>query len=274
MRIRDSVAVVTGAASGIGRGAAKMLALAGADIVLADVNQTRMEEARAEISRLSGRQVSAVRCDVSRDDDVANLAHFVLNRCDHVDILMNNAGVVLRGALEEIGTADWEWQFGINVFGVWRGIRAFLPHMLERGRGHIVNTASACGLFAPTGEGAPYVASKFAVVGMTESLALYARPRGIGVSLLCPGSVDTNLSETGRTIAMTPERAVAETAAAATVQGGGVMSPDHVGRLVVQAVEEERYFVLADPLHQGLVERRAQDMNAYLALRLAGQPVY
>src|SRR5206468_4187757 len=118
---------------------------------------------------------------------------------------------------EQIAIADWQWCFEINVLGVARGVRAFLPHMIERGSGHIVNTGSIAGLIALTGEGAPYVASKFAVVGLSESLALYARPRGIGVSVLCPGSVDTNLAETGRTIGLTDELAAAEAALAATI---------------------------------------------------------
>src|SRR5262249_56225551 len=112
--------------------------------------------------------------------------------------------------------ADWGWSFGINLLGVGRGIRAFLPHMLERGSGYIINTGSVAGLIALTGEGAPYVASKFAIVGLSEALALYARPRGIGVSVLCPGSVDTNLSETERVVAMTPESALAAAASPTT----------------------------------------------------------
>src|SRR3989442_767873 len=92
------------------------------------------------------------------------------------------------------------------------GIGTFLPHMLERGSGYIINTGSVAGLIALTGEGAPYVASKFAIVGLSEALALYARPRGIGVSVLCPGSVDTNLSETERAVGITPESALAEAA--------------------------------------------------------------
>jgi NAD(P)-dependent dehydrogenase (short-subunit alcohol dehydrogenase family) len=164
--------------------------------------------------------------------------------------------------------ADWEWIFGINLFGVVRGIRAFLPTMIERRSGHIINTGSVCGLLAPTGEGAPYIASKFAVVGLSEALALYARPFGVGVSVLCPGSVDTNLAETGRSISMTPEREVSETAVAATVQGNRVMSPDEVGQAVVAAVRQDQFFVLPDPFHQPMLEQRARDPNAFLEARL------
>jgi len=174
---------------------------------------------------------------------------------------------VLRGALEQISVADWEWSFGINLLGVVRGIRTFLPHMLERGSGHIVNTGSVAGLIALTGEGAPYVASKFAIVGLSEALALYARPRGIGVSVLCPGAVDTNLYETERAIGITPETAQAE-AASSAVFHSVLMTPDQIGEIVVDAVQQQRFFVLPDHHQQAIIVQRAQDMNAFLEARL------
>jgi NAD(P)-dependent dehydrogenase (short-subunit alcohol dehydrogenase family) len=265
--IAGKVAVVTGGASGIGRGTARSLVRRGAAVVIADVNDRRLAEARAELLALGG-TCHAVHCDVTSDADVAELARSALAALGRVDILMNNAGVVVRGALEAIPLADWRWQFDVNVFGVVRGVHAFLPRMLERGSGYIVNTASVAGLLALTGEGAPYIASKFAVVGLTEALCLYARPRGVGVSVLCPGSVDTNLAETGRSIAMTPEREVAETAVAAAVQGNRLMSPDEIGEAVADGIEAERFFILPDPYHLPLVQARAADMNAYLEQRL------
>jgi NAD(P)-dependent dehydrogenase (short-subunit alcohol dehydrogenase family) len=264
----DKVALVTGAASGIGRGTALALARAGADLVLADVNERRLVEARKEIAAL-GRRVLAIRCDVSSDEDVEQLAEQAFAAMGRVDILMNNAGVVLRGALEQISIADWRWAFEINVLGVTRGLHAFLPHMLARGSGHIVNTASIAGLVALTGEGAPYIASKFAVVGLTEALALYARPRGIGVSLLCPARVQSNLHETGRSVGMTPDRELTETAQAALFQDCDEVEPDVIGELVVDAVRHDRFFVLAEPSHQPLLERRVLDMNAFFEQRLA-----
>jgi len=175
---------------------------------------------------------------------------------------------VLRGALESVTLEDWQWCFGINVFGVIRGINAFLPRMIERRHGYIVNTGSVSGLVALTGEGAPYIASKFAVVGMTEALALYARQFGIGVSLLCPGGVRTNLGETGRSIGMTPEREVAETRMAQSVQGGPEEDPDHVGELVLRGIQAEQFFILTDEIHTELIRRRAQDLNAFVEGRL------
>jgi NAD(P)-dependent dehydrogenase (short-subunit alcohol dehydrogenase family) len=267
MKLAGEVAVITGGASGIGRGTALAMARRGADIVLADVNDGRLASVAREIGAL-GRRVLTVHCDVARDDDVERLAREAEAGLGPVGLVMNNAGVVLRGALEELTVADWQWCLGINVFGVIRGVHAFLPGMIARRHGYIVNTGSVAGLVALTGEGAPYVASKFAVVGLTEALALYARPLGIGVSLLCPGGVNTHLAETGRSIGMTPERERSETQMAQTVQGGQEMQPEDIGELVAQAVHDEQFLILPDQVHANLVKRRALDLNAFVEARL------
>ena len=268
MNLAGEVAVVTGGASGIGRATALAQARCGADVVLADINEHRLAAVRTEIANL-GRRVLAMRCDVSRDEDVASLAERAEAELGPVGVVMNNAGVVLRGALEQVGIADWQWCFGINVFGVVRGVNAFLPRMIERRHGYIVNTGSVAGMVALTGEGAPYIASKFAVVGLTEALALYCKPFGIGVSLLCPGGVRTNLAETGRSIGMTPERQVTETRMAQSVQGGEELEPEYVGELVARAVESETYLIFPDQIHADLLRRRAEDLNAFMRSRLA-----
>ena len=271
MQFAGKVAVITGGASGIGKGTALAMARLGTEVVIADVNDQRLDEARAEIAAFGGRTI-AVHCDVSKDADIQRLAKIALMEMGHVDILMNNAGVVLRGALEQISMEDWEWSFGINLLGVVRGISAFLPHMIARGSGHIINTGSIAGLVALTGEGAPYVASKFAVVGLSESLALYARPRGIGVSVLCPGSVETNLHETERIVGMSPEIAQAE-ARVQSVFHSVLMTPDQIGEIVVDAVRHNRFFILPDRQQQSIILRRAQDMNAFLEGRLTEYPI-
>jgi len=268
MNVAGEIAVITGGASGIGRGTALALARAGADVVLADVNDERLAIVEREIAAL-GRRVLSVHCDVSRDADVQRLADEAETRMGPVGLLMNNAGVVLRGVLEEVSLADWQWCFGINVFGPIRGIHAFLPRMIQRRHGYIVNTGSMAGLAALTGEGAPYIASKFAVVGLSEALALYARPFGIGVSLLCPGGVRTNLAETGRSIGMTPEREAVETLMAQAVQGGPEQDPEEIGEMVVRGVAADQFLILTDQVHSGLIRRRADDMNAYMESRFS-----
>jgi NAD(P)-dependent dehydrogenase (short-subunit alcohol dehydrogenase family) len=269
MNVAGEVAVITGGASGIGRATALALASQGASVVLADINDRRLDDVSAEITAL-GRPVLAVHCDVSRDEDVKRLAGEAEARLGPVGLVMNNAGVVLRGALEQIGLDDWRWCFGINLLGVIRGIHAFLPRMIERRHGYIVNTGSVAGLVALTGEGAPYISSKFAVVGLTEALALYLKPFGIGVSLLCPGGVNTNLAETGRSIGMTPERRRSETRMAQTVQGSGELQPEEVADCVIQAIRNEQFLILPDAVHAELIRRRAQDLNAFLESRFDG----
>lgn len=270
MQLEGKIAVITGGASGIGKGTALAMARLGMDVVIADVNDRRLEETRAELAAL-GSRVLTVHRDVSKEADMQHLAQVAGMEMGHVDILMNNAGVVLRGALEQISMADWEWSFGINVLGVIHGIRAFLPQMIARGSGYIINTASIAGLVALTGEGAPYVASKFAVVGLSEALALYARPKGIGVSVLCPGGVETNLHETERVVGLTPESTVAE-AALAGVFHSVLMTPEQIGEIVVDAVRQKRFFILPDFGQQDVILKRAQDMNAFLERRLSRYP--
>jgi NAD(P)-dependent dehydrogenase (short-subunit alcohol dehydrogenase family) len=271
MDLANKVAVITGGASGIGRGTALAVARRGADVVLADIHDQRLAEARAAVEAL-GRRALALRCDVTRDADVERLAHVAIAEMGQVDLLMNNAGVVLCGALEEIPVADWQWEFDVNVFGVVRGLRAFLPHMLARGSGYVVNSASMAGLFALTGPGAPYVASKFAVVGLSEALALYARPRGIGVSVLCPGAVDTNLGENGRVIGLTRDELAADTAASVALLGAEAMAPEAVGEIVAQAIEQERFLIYSDPTHAELLLRRAHNVESFLRLLQPGTP--
>jgi NAD(P)-dependent dehydrogenase (short-subunit alcohol dehydrogenase family) len=266
MNVAGEVAVITGGASGIGRATALALARRGADIVLADVHAQRLALVADEVRHLD-RRVLTIQCDVSRDADVERLADRAEAEFGPVGVLINNAGVVLRGALEEIGLEDWQWCFGINVFGVIRGIRAFLPRMIARGGGWIVNTGSVAGMVALTGEGAPYIASKFAVVGLTEALALYCRPLGIGVSLLCPSAVRTNLAETGRSVGMTAERQVAETRMAQTIQGHAELDPSDVGEQVADAIRDERFLILPDESVVDLIHRHAADLNAFMASR-------
>ena len=232
-----AVAVITGGASGIGRSVALAVAARGADVVVADVHDERLAETESAIVAL-GRRALAVHCDVSVDDDVEHLRDETIRVMGRADIIMNNAGVALRGAFEEISMADWEWIVGINLLGVVRGCRAFVPHLVERGSGYIVNTASIGGLSGGV-IAMPYVTTKHAVVGFSESLSLYLRPKGIGVSVLCPGGVATNILENLRR---------AGTNAAMWGRPGeqdntGRQTPDEVAELLLEAMDAGRFVV-------------------------------
>jgi NAD(P)-dependent dehydrogenase (short-subunit alcohol dehydrogenase family) len=261
MDIKDKVAVVTGGASGIGRATALALADCGADIVIVDINPKRIEEVQVEI-KTRGRRSLGIQCDISKYDEVLDIPRQVLDFLGRIDILMNNAGVMLRGFADTLEPEDWDWILGINLYGVIYGCRAFLPHLLKQGSGYIINTSSIGGLISGRPNSIGYSTSKFAVTGLTEVLYKYLKPKGIGVSLLCPGLIRTNLPENFRYVGNDLERlgAIKE-----IPKAPGVMEPEEVAAMVVDAVRRERYLILTQPkLFQGLMEKRIQDIQGFL----------
>jgi NAD(P)-dependent dehydrogenase (short-subunit alcohol dehydrogenase family) len=266
MDIEGSVAVVTGGASGIGRSTALELARGGADVVIADLHDERAADVVGEIEAL-GRQALAVHCDVARDDDVERLAREAFGSFEHVDILMNNAGVPLMGPPDRIPMDDWDWILQINLYGPIRGVRAFVPAMVERGRGYVVNTASVAGLFAYSWDSIPYVTSKFGCYGFTEGLAMYLRPKGIGVSVLCPGLVETNLAENVRISGLEDPSVWF-----AAMEDFRPVPADDIGPMVVDAIRADRYLILTHPEFADLLEARGRDLDAAVAERIASRP--
>ena len=269
MEFKGKTAVITGAASGIGRAIALALAGLGTDVVVADIDDAGMEGVCREISD-RGRRALAVHCDVSRDADMENLADRAISAMGRVDILMNNAGVLLRGYVEKVSMAEWEWIFNINVMGIARGVRAFLPHMLERGSGYIINTSSSAGLVASQPAavalaGIPYAASKFAVVGLSEGLYAYLYPRGIMVSVLCPGIVATNLPAGTHYVSDEAQEAdylKADLEKQFDTQGGlPILQPDDVAKMVIDAMNEERFLIITHQEVKDLLSYRGQDAD-------------
>lgn len=268
MELTGRVAVITGGASGIGRACALAMAGAGADVVVADLNQERTAAVLEEIRAL-GRRALGVRCDVSSDSDVERLAAASIAEMGRVDLLMNNAGVVLGGPVEKIELADWQWIIGINLLGPVRGVRYFLPHLLERGSGYIVNTASFAGLMAHNPLTIPYDTTKHGVVGLSAGLALYLKPKGIGVTVVCPGYVETNLSESYRF------RGLRDDGVGPLRVPDQVTRPEELAAKVLEAVREERFLVLSQPEHRDILVRRMTDIDRHLARQievLAAQP--
>ncbi len=264
MEFVGRVAVITGGASGIGRACALAMAEAGADIVIADLHEERMAATVAEIGKL-GRRARAIRTDVSIDADLDRLAAESIREMGHVDLLMNNAGVVAGGPIESVSMADWQWILGINLLGPIRGVRAFLPHLLERGSGYIVNTASFAGLMAHNPLTIPYDTSKHGVMGLSQGLALYLRPRGIGVSVLCPGYVRTNLGENTRVTGM------GETPDGPAHVPDRVVTAEEVALRVVDAVRNERFLILSQDEHLKIVQRRWQDIDRHIDRQIEHQ---
>ncbi len=196
---QDRVAVITGAASGIGRSYADYCAREGMKVVLADIEAGPLEQAAAEL-RASGATVLPVRTDVSKASDVEALAQKTLEAFGGVHLVFNNAGVATAGLIWELTLADWQWVLGVNLWGVIHGIHTFIPIMLAQGdEGYMVNTASIAGLLASPRLGV-YSAAKHAVVSMSETLALDLKSVGarIGVSVVCPWWVKTGIFQSER----------------------------------------------------------------------------
>lgn len=200
MDVRDlggRTALVTGAASGIGRATALECARRGADVVICDVDDTGLDAVEEEIRSL-GREVLARRVDVGSREQVGALAEEVHSRVEAVDLLVNNAGVGLGALFLDTSLEDWEWIARINLFGVVHGCHFFVPAMVKRGTGgHVVNVASAVA-YAPLPAQSAYAATKFAVLGLSESLGAELAAHGIGVTAVCPGFIDTAIVETAR----------------------------------------------------------------------------
>lgn len=190
--LKGKTAVITGAASGIGRAMSLALADRGAKLVLADVAAEPLELARQEVEA-RGAEALGVVTDVTRKDSVEALADAAWDQFGAVHLVHNNAGVLIRAPMLDAEEKDWKWILDVNLWGVIHGVHAFVPRMLESDEeGHIVNTASEAGHFAGDLYGV-YNTSKFAVVGLTESLARELRNTPIGVSMLCPGQVETGI---------------------------------------------------------------------------------
>jgi NAD(P)-dependent dehydrogenase (short-subunit alcohol dehydrogenase family) len=263
---RDKAAVITGAASGIGRAMADRCAREGMRVVLADVEAPALAQAEAEI-RGAGGDVLAVLTDVSQAGDVEALARKTLEAYGAVHLLCNNAGVAAGSTAWESTIHDWQWVIGVNLWGILHGLRAFLPIMLDQdAEGHILNTASVAGLISYAPE-APYHLTKHAVVALSEKLYYDLAQRGarVQVSVLCPGLVNTRIMDAARNrprelqddppaTALTPEVVAAVKAYRQAIEAG--MSPDEVADRVFQAIRDGQFYILTHPEFTPLIEAR------------------
>jgi NAD(P)-dependent dehydrogenase (short-subunit alcohol dehydrogenase family) len=269
--VEGKVAVVTGAASGIGRGMCEAFVAAGMRVVLADVERDALERT-TETLRAGGADVHAVVTDVAKPEQVQALADETLRRYGAVHVVCNNAGVATETVPSWSGTLDdWNWVLGVNLMGVIYGVRTFLPILINQGAGgHIVNTASLAGLV--TGGNTPYAVTKFGVVALSEGVYLELKQGGYrpSISVLCPGFVNTNILDCQRN--RPPELADrAEPMSGPVVEAFREwfteqlkqgLSPRRVGDQVLAAIREDRFYILTHPDWNPVIERR---MRAILA---------
>ncbi|HEY6407695.1 MAG TPA: SDR family NAD(P)-dependent oxidoreductase [Ktedonobacteraceae bacterium] len=267
---QDKVAVVTGAASGIGRALAEKSAQEGMKVVLADVEERALKQAEEEL-KASGTQVLAVRTDVSQANEVEVLAKITYDTYGAVHLLFNNAGVGAGTTVWESSLADWQWVLGVNLWGVIHGIHFFVPRMLAQDtEGHLVNTASSAGLVSSSSLGI-YKVSKHGVVTLTETLALELAARGarLKASVLCPEWVNTRImdSERNRPQAfenaaeeqlVDPESEIMVQVIRQLVQAG--LPPSQVAEMVFDAIRQEKFYILTHPTTKQGVQLRMEDI--------------
>lgn len=269
---KNKVAVITGAASGIGRAIADRCAQEGMKVVLADIEQAALNQAEQEL-KSGGAEVLAVRTDVSSADSVEVLAQKALKQFGEVHLLFNNAGVGAGGTVWDSTIADWQWVVGVNFWGVIHGIRAFMHLMLAQDTPcHIVNTASIAGLI-PYHPSSPYHVTKHAVVALTENLyySLAQRQAKVKVSVLCPGLINTRILESERNRPVeymnpqlqqivTPEAQFLQTEIRKALETS--MAPDQLAGIVFGAIREEKFYILSGPEFNPTIQQRMENILA------------
>jgi NAD(P)-dependent dehydrogenase (short-subunit alcohol dehydrogenase family) len=257
--LTDRIAVVTGGASGIGRALSLLFAREGAHVVVADLDEAGMADTVAEVSR-AGRRGLAVKTDVSRLADVEALAERAFGEFGAVHVVCNNAGVALWGGLESVTHKDWEWAMGVNLWGVIHGVEAFVPRMVAgKQPGHVVNTASMAGLIASQGLGI-YNTTKYAVVGLSETLQKDLRGYDIGVSVLCPMGVHTQIRQSDRNRPAALRNEAVEREGRAVELIGRYLPPEHVAERVLRAIYANRLYVITHEEGLTPLKRRFERM--------------
>lgn len=242
MELADKVAVITGGSGGIGQAMARAFLREGAKaVVLADLSEAAVTAAAAEIG------CDGVSCDVTDEAQIINLVEQTLSRHGQIDLFCSNAGAGAGGLLTDADNAVWQKQWELHVMSHLYAARAVLPHMIERGSGYLLNTASAAGLLAAIGSG-PYTVTKAAAVKLAEFLSITHADDGIKVSVLCPQGVNT---------AMAPK-------SLGDGQTDGIIEPEQLAQCVVDTLREERFHVLPHPEVEEYVRRKGDNVDRWL----------
>ena len=271
--LREKVAVVTGGASGIGRAMALTFANEGMNIAIADIEDEPSAKVRQEIEAI-GVKAAAFHTDVRDRKAVDALADQTYSEFGGAHIICNNAGVGAGGPLDHVSDDDWNWVLQVNLYGVVNGLQSFIPRLKEQGQGgHIVNTASMAGMVALAGLGV-YNATKFAVVGISETLRQDLEPYDIGVSVLCPGWVRTSIAESQRNRPADMDEGFQDEALSAEirtlVEDQGI-DPMVVGEDVLRAVRNNELYIFTHPDWQFMVMERFEAINAAFATAAAAR---
>ena len=252
MELQNKVAVITGGGSGIGRATAMALAHRGVNVLVTDIDAARADAVAGEI----GQRAISARCDVTSVDDLSSIRQMALDTFGRFDIVMNNVGVLVVGDPLDIPLDAWQRVIDINLLSVVRSNEVFLPALIAQGSGHVVNTASTAGLLPYGFDRLPYTATKHAIVGLSESLAIYLRPHGVGVSCLCPAGVITNILEQ-----------ITFYGEPSTPRGPQlpIVEAEAVGALVADGIAEDRFLLVTAPEVFDELRDRAADVDGYIS---------
>jgi len=259
--LSGKTAIVTGAASGIGRSCAGAMAERGIRVVAVDISEEPLKALAADVMA-NGGEILPLAIDIGIENSFDVIRARAMDVFGPVDILMNNVGVLISGKPEDIPLTEWQRVINLNLMATIRAVHLFIPEMIARGEGHIVNTASFAGLFPYAWDRLPYAAAKAAVIALSEGLALYLKPQGIGVTCLCPGPVRTNIGATRKvwTEGMAP-------------RGPGsqfrMMEPEEVAAQVIEAIERDVFFLPTDDQVLERMQARARDPEAFLTEQIA-----
>lgn len=261
--VTGKTAFITGAASGMGLGMARTFADAGMQVMLADIDGETLERAEAELKG-RGASVASIVCDVTKEKSVFAAADATVDVFGKVHVLCNNAGVGAGGRFDELSQSDWDWVIAVNQLGVVYGIRAFLPRIKSHGEGgHIVTTSSMAGLVNSGSGWGPYNSTKYAAVALSEVLYSELKGTNIGCSVLCPGAVATNIGKAGRH--RPPEYGLSARRPVLAGDGKSLdpllakgLDPNIVGRLVLEGIQRDQFYLFTDPRMRIWVERRME----------------
>jgi NAD(P)-dependent dehydrogenase (short-subunit alcohol dehydrogenase family) len=265
-KLRERVAVITGGGSGIGRAAALSLAREGVRVVVVGRRSAPLESCVQDIAAIGG-EAFHVSGDVAEPDLFLRIRDATLARFGRVDIVINNAATICTGLPEDIPSEEWQRAWDVNFMAVVHSNHVFLPLLIDQREGHLVNVASVDGIFGFGYDRLPYAASKAALVQLSEGLALYLRPRGIGVTCLCPGPVHTDIASALRSVGRAHD-----------IHGPGVefehVPSAEVGTLIVNAIRKNRMLVFTHdgPTHAKM-QQRAEDMQAFVDRQIAHRQV-
>jgi 3-oxoacyl-[acyl-carrier protein] reductase len=268
MDFKGKIALVTGSSGGIGEGIAIALAKEGADVILASRNTANLEKVKKEVEKL-GRKAVVVKCDCADDDSVAAMKVQALKAFGDIDILINNAGVGIRGSLEDTSLDDWRYMINTNLMGYIRVVQAFLPYFLKRKSGYIVNVSSIQALaYGAVDLNIPYITTKAGIIGFTDCLSATLRPMGIKVSCLIPGGVYTNIGGSSRFVGPPKRQAELRERDKGMNDIPGFLTADQCAAGLLEGMKKEDYLILTPPGMRGMLKPQGRDvdmLNAYAA---------